>query len=152
METIQLTDREKAIVTEMNHDLYTVEFLEHWLNRNDSVSLDAAAALQIMGANGFYEAVKLMAAGSIIEEYSKKKIIGDVIAERNRQDEKWGEQDHRADTWVSIIGEEYGEMCKAVNEFGFNPKEETISDIYTEAIQTMASCMAMLECIERSRV
>lgn len=86
-----------------------------------------------------------------IGEPDKKKIIADVLAERKRQDEKWGEQDHRADTWVSIIGEEYGEMCKAVNEFGFDPKEETISDIYTEAIQTMASCMAMLECIERSR-
>lgn len=86
-----------------------------------------------------------------IGEPEKKKIIADVLAERKRQDEKWGVQEHRADTWVSIIGEEYGEMCKAVNEFGFDPKEETISDIYTEAIQTMASCMAMLECIERSK-
>ncbi|MCH5261615.1 MAG: hypothetical protein J1F42_01755 [Lachnospiraceae bacterium] len=42
-------------------------------------------------------------------------------------------------------------MCKAVNEFGFNPTHETEQDIYTEAIQTMASCMAMLEHMERSR-
>lgn len=50
-----------------------------------------------------------------------------------------------------IIGEEYGEMCKAINEYGFNPTRRTEDEIYTEAIQTMASCMAMLECIERRR-
>lgn len=80
-----------------------------------------------------------------------KKIFDDVIAERNRQDEKWGEQNHNAYIWASIIGEEYGEMRKAINEFGFNPTPEKEQDIYTEAIQTMASCMAMLECIERSK-
>ncbi|MCH5261616.1 MAG: hypothetical protein J1F42_01760 [Lachnospiraceae bacterium] len=39
-----------------------------------------------------------------VGESSKKKIIDDVIAERDRQDEKWGEQDHSAYVWASIIG------------------------------------------------
>lgn len=64
MVKIQMTEREKEIVTELNHELYTAEYLEHWLNRNDSVALNASAALQAMGAHGFYEAVKRMAAGS----------------------------------------------------------------------------------------
>lgn len=81
----------------------------------------------------------------------QQKIIDDVIAERKRQDEKWGEQNHFAERWATIIGEEYGEMCKAINEFSFNPTPETAQDIYTEAIQTMASCMAMLECMERAK-
>lgn len=81
----------------------------------------------------------------------KAKIMYDTVRERVRQDEKWGVQNHRADTWATIIGEEYGEMCKAVNEFGFNPTPETEQDIYTEAIQTMASCMAMLECMEAAK-
>ena len=81
----------------------------------------------------------------------KKRIIEEVLEERNRQDKKWGEQNHTAPGWGMIIGEEYGEMCKAINEFGFNPAPETEQDIYTEAIQTMASCMAMLECMERCR-
>lgn len=81
----------------------------------------------------------------------RRKVIFDVIDERKRQDEKWGEQNHSAYVWASIIGEEYGEMCKAINEFGFNPTPEREQDIYTEAVQTMASCMAMLECMERSR-
>lgn len=82
---------------------------------------------------------------------SQEKIINMVLEERKRQDEKWGEQNHNAYAWASIIGEEYGETCQAINEFGFNPTPETEQEIYTEAIQTMASCMAMLECIERNR-
>lgn len=82
---------------------------------------------------------------------NKTQIIHDVFSERARQDKKWGEQNHTAYVWASIIGEEYGELCKAINEFGFNPTPNTERDIYTEAVQTMASCMAMLECMIRSR-
>lgn len=81
----------------------------------------------------------------------REKIIADILKERQRQDEKWGEQNHIAPLWATIIGEEYGEMCKAINEFGFDPIPEKEQEIYTEAIQTMASCMAMLECMERLR-
>lgn len=81
----------------------------------------------------------------------QKKIIDMVLEERNRQDTKWGEQNHIAPVWGMIIGEEYGEMCQAINEFGFNPTPKTEKQIYTEAIHTMASCMAMLESIERQR-
>lgn len=82
---------------------------------------------------------------------SQQNIINDVLSERKRQDEKWGEQNHFPERWGNIIGEEYGEMCKAINEFSFHPTLENEQDIYTEAIQTMASCMAMLECMERMR-
>lgn len=82
---------------------------------------------------------------------AQKKIIEKVLEERQRQDEKWGITDHSASVWGMIIGEEYGEMCKAINEFMFNPSRKTEDDIYKEAIQTMASCMAMLECVERAR-
>lgn len=81
----------------------------------------------------------------------QKKIIEKVLEERKRQDEKWGVQDHCTPVWATIIGEEYGEMCQAINEFGFNPTRKTEEAIYTEAIQTIASCMAMLECLERKR-
>lgn len=82
---------------------------------------------------------------------NQTKIISDVLAERNLQDMKCGEQNHSAYVWSSIIGEEYGEMCKAINEFGFNPMPETEQEIYTEAIQTVASCLAMLECMQRNK-
>lgn len=51
----------------------------------------------------------------------EKMIIVKVLEERERQDAKWGEQNHTAPVWGMIIGEEYGEMCQAINEFGFNP-------------------------------
>ena len=57
-----MTDREKDIVKRLNHSLYTVEYLEEWVNRNDNVFVNAPAALQAMGAKGYYEAVKRMAA------------------------------------------------------------------------------------------
>lgn len=81
----------------------------------------------------------------------QEKVINKVLEERKRQDMKWGEQNHSASVWSCIIGEEYGEMCKAINEFRFNPTAETEQEIYTETIQTIAVCMAMLECIERQR-
>lgn len=57
----QMTDKEKEIVKEIGDPLYTVEFLEEWINRNDSVFINAPAALQAMGAKGFYTAVKQLA-------------------------------------------------------------------------------------------
>lgn len=58
---IDMTDKEKEIVKELNHPLYTVEFLEEWKDHEDNVFVNAPAALQAMGANEFYEAVKKMA-------------------------------------------------------------------------------------------
>ncbi len=81
----------------------------------------------------------------------KEKIISDVLKERIRQDKKWGKQNHLSVVWLSIIGEEYGEMCKAVNELGLCADYKKEQEIYQEAIHTMASCMAMLECMERKR-
>lgn len=56
-----MTDREKEIIKGLNHSLYTVEYLEDWVNRNDNVYVNAPAALQAMGAKGYYEAIKRMA-------------------------------------------------------------------------------------------
>ena len=56
-----MTDKEKKVVREINHPLYTVEFLEEWINRNDNVFINAPAALQAMGAKGFYAAVEMLA-------------------------------------------------------------------------------------------
>ena len=58
---IVLTDEEKRIVKELNHQLYTVEFLEEWINRDDNVFIDTPAVLQTMMASGYDEAVKMMA-------------------------------------------------------------------------------------------
>lgn len=56
-----MTDREKQIVRLIDHPIYTVEFLEEWTNRCDNVFINAPAALQTMGAKGFYAAIKRLA-------------------------------------------------------------------------------------------
>lgn len=43
--------------------------------------------------------------------YETYKAISD---ERVRQINKWGEQHHPAEKWSAILGEEYGEACKAL--------------------------------------
>jgi len=39
-----------------------------------------------------------------------------VIAERERQESKWGPQHHSPMEWLTILGEEFGEACRAVLE------------------------------------
>ncbi|WP_269478273.1 hypothetical protein [Hominibacterium faecale] len=58
---IKLTKKEKEIVNRLNDRLYTVDFLQEWVNRNDNVAVNIVAALQAMGAKGYYCAVKHMA-------------------------------------------------------------------------------------------
>lgn len=57
----EMTEQERQIVRELGHSLYTVEYLETWINRNDNVMCNAVAALTAMGAKGYYDAVKMMA-------------------------------------------------------------------------------------------
>jgi NTP pyrophosphatase (non-canonical NTP hydrolase) len=46
--------------------------------------------------------------------------IDRVIAERERQNEKWGVQTHDDGVWAAILGEEFGEVCQAAlhDQFG----------------------------------
>lgn len=54
---IVLTENQKRIIRNLNDPLYTVEFIEEWINRKDNVIVNAPSALQAMGVNGFYRAV-----------------------------------------------------------------------------------------------
>lgn len=54
---ITLTENQKRIIKQLNDSLYTISFLEEWLNRQDNVFTNAPAALQTMGAQGFYRAI-----------------------------------------------------------------------------------------------
>ena len=76
-------------------------------------------------------------------------ILKEILNERDRQDAKWGEQNHHPLMWFSIIGEEFGEMCHAFNEYSFSDNIEHLEQMQHEAIQVAACCVAMIECIER---
>lgn len=72
-----------------------------------------------------------------------------VLLERQRQDYKWGVQNHQHFVWNTILGEEIGEVAKAAlhNKFGGEEKD----NIKVELIQVIAVAVAWLECIERNK-
>ncbi|MFA5428992.1 MAG: hypothetical protein WC279_12390 [Sulfurimonas sp.] len=56
-----LTKWEKELIDELGHPIYSVKHIEEWINRHDTVDINALAALMCMGVVGYYEAVKMMA-------------------------------------------------------------------------------------------
>ena len=74
----------------------------------------------------------------------KKDVINLILSERNKQDVKWGEQNHNIYKWLAILGEEVGEVNKAALE---NKYDEVIDEL----IQIGAVAVAMIESLERNR-
>lgn len=68
---------EIAIIEKLDHPLYTVEFLKEWVGRNDNVMVNGPAALQAMGANGYYEAIRRIA--EIRQEKEDKDAIEEIF-------------------------------------------------------------------------
>lgn len=53
-------------------------------------------------------------------ETGTEQVLHEVGTERARQDAKWGLQSHDALEWLSILGEEFGEVCRAAYEAHFH--------------------------------
>ena len=58
---IKLTELEKQIINELDHPVYTVEFIENRINGQIDILTNAVASLRLMGVIGYYEAVHRMA-------------------------------------------------------------------------------------------
>lgn len=73
--------------------------------------------------------------------------VDKVIAERIRQNEKWGyPQNNTPFEWVSIATEEVGEMAQATNDaFMGQIKSNQTDKIVHEAIQVAAVAVAIIE-------
>lgn len=69
-------------------------------------------------------------------------ILREILAERRRQDQKFGKQHHAAERWFVILGEEVGEVAREVYEQNLHALRE-------ELIQCAAVCLAWLEDIDR---
>lgn len=77
-------------------------------------------------------------------------VLDEVANERAKQDRKWGVQTHPASTWLTILTEEVGELAQAILEAGAgDPKD--LSDMRTEAIQSAAVAVAIVEAIDAGR-
>jgi NTP pyrophosphatase (non-canonical NTP hydrolase) len=70
------------------------------------------------------------------------RIYDAIRAERVRQDQKWGPQDHSPSHWFIILSEEIGEIAKAIYE---NDKEE----YEKELVQSASVIVAALETFHR---
>lgn len=71
-----------------------------------------------------------------------------VLAERRRQDEKFGDQSgHTGVEWLAILAEEFGEVAKEAVEGHFAQRDN--SNLKVELVQTAAVCVAWLEAIAK---
>lgn len=74
-----------------------------------------------------------------------------VESERQRQDERWGEQRHGMPVWLAVLMEEAGEASQAVLRLRTIPLEDghrrrlAIHALQSEVVQVAAVAVAMLE-------
>lgn len=83
-------------------------------------------------------------------ESKMSEAIEAIRIERERQDKKWGVQNHNLMTWLGILAEEFGEAAKEINEFHF--RDAWLEDVRAELVQTAAVAVAMVEYIDRHSV
>lgn len=78
-----------------------------------------------------------------------------VNFERNRQECLWGEQNHSPEKWTSILGEEFGEYCQAVNETIFDNADKKhmggYDNMMTELTHVAAVAVGAMESLMRAR-
>ena len=75
-----------------------------------------------------------------------------VDIEREKQETKWGEQNHNPPVWLAILAEEVGELATAIlnNKFGGLRHDRRQDIIDNELVQIGAVCKAMWECSKRN--
>jgi len=72
-----------------------------------------------------------------------RPILANVDAERDRQEARWGEQNHHPFAWLTILAEEFGEAARAA-------LEGNMADYHKELVQVAAVACAACESIERN--
>lgn len=77
----------------------------------------------------------------------RKYLFGLIDAERNRQDAKWGEQNHDDFVWGAILGEEIGEVHQAALHERYG--DEHRGSLTEELTQAAAVIVSWLEAINR---
>jgi NTP pyrophosphatase (non-canonical NTP hydrolase) len=100
-------------------------------------------------------------------------VLDEIATERNRQDAKFGAQNHSPADWIVILGEEYGEVCRAICESRFAMKRaddarkeeaydgasyhqaDYMSFLHSareELVQVAAVAVAMIESLDRNEL
>jgi len=77
-------------------------------------------------------------------------ILAEVVAERERQDARWGapaERGYGAETWLAILGEEAGEVCREIAEATGGGHPRGTGHLRHELVQVAAVCGAWAEAL-----
>ncbi|MBT2722288.1 MazG-like family protein [Bacillus sp. ISL-46] len=76
-----------------------------------------------------------------------------VFEERLRQNDIWGHQRHDWGKWLGILGEEFGEVCQAINKIHFpkGTKPTDADNLYEELIHVAAVASAIAEQVLEER-
>jgi NTP pyrophosphatase (non-canonical NTP hydrolase) len=69
-------------------------------------------------------------------------ILMEVLQERIKQEKKWGQQNHEPLKWNAILGEEFGEVSKAI-------LEKDKKNYREELIQVAAVAIAAIDSLDR---
>ena len=81
-----------------------------------------------------------------MSEVARIQVLEHVLAERERQDLKWGDQVKNSDElWAVIALEEFGEVGREVYE-------KDLPKTYMEVIQLAAVCFAWAEALQQRGV
>jgi len=75
------------------------------------------------------------------------EILQQVKYETERQQRKWGQQDHKPFHWMTILMEEVGETAEASLEMQFDPTWR--KKYRKELIQVAAVAVSALDCFDR---
>ena len=71
---------------------------------------------------------------------SDSAALAGVQLERQKQDKKWGIQNHNPSTWLVILGEEVGEACEATLEMDWPRYREEMIQIAAVAVAAIEAC------------
>lgn len=75
------------------------------------------------------------------------RALREVQEERQRQDAKWGEQNHDDYRWLAILTEEVGELAQAMLHSQFGGEHAGTERV--ELVQVAAVAVQWLECMAR---
>jgi len=121
-------------------------------NEYDEKCMEKCAACSYTSHSNWKEKIEYKIVADVLIRISALKLVD---AERNRQDEKWGQQNHAQQAWVGILGEEYGEYCQAVNETYLNnatkKNEGGYENLLKELTHVAAVAVGAMESLMRNR-
>ncbi len=67
------------------------------------------------------------------------RILNDIIQELERQEAKWGKQNHLPLYWIAVLVEEVGEVCQAVLKGDAENYREELIQVIAVAVAQLLS-------------